>query len=466
MSSDSLDQYTQGRAGIFNDWHPPVMSFVWGLLDRVIPGPAGMLILQNLFFWSGIGLLVSDCFGHDYVAWLLILPIGLFPPIFALLGTIWKDVAMGTSLVFAAAMYLRAQSHARRDRLRSNCYNAAGLIASFYALTTRHDALPAVLPLVCWGAWILALNFRLKSSYSKNATVAIGIAACLILYMVAATMFVNRLLTGGRTMHASQQVMLHDLVGISVATNRVRLPSYENRGTRPLTVADLRNIYVPDDLQPLFWGDPQVARLSFSFEDEDYQSLRILWQKTVTANRKLYLAHRWNAFKGFLGIKKRENYPFHAGIDSNPYGWTLHRSRLNVWVMRRLDEIRNSILFRNWFYLALTLLIVTASMVALRKRNLIPVYALGCSGLFYTLHYFFVATVPDFRLNWWSVCATMLLLVFSFRAQSKFVPIAYDSDLVSVDCLRMDVQEDRQNPSGRLPYLVNMLYIVSDGECL
>src|SRR5438270_9612044 len=48
MSSDSLDQYTQGRTGMFNDWHPPVMSYLWSLMDKVIPGPAGMLIFNNV----------------------------------------------------------------------------------------------------------------------------------------------------------------------------------------------------------------------------------------------------------------------------------------------------------------------------------------------------------------------------------------------------------------------------------
>src|SRR3977135_1262220 len=56
LSPDSMSQLLQGRAMRFNSWHPPVMSLIWGLFDRVAPGPAGMLVLHNLMFWGGLSL--------------------------------------------------------------------------------------------------------------------------------------------------------------------------------------------------------------------------------------------------------------------------------------------------------------------------------------------------------------------------------------------------------------------------
>lgn len=38
FSVDSISQLAQGRIGIFDDWHPPVMAWLLGLADRVIPG--------------------------------------------------------------------------------------------------------------------------------------------------------------------------------------------------------------------------------------------------------------------------------------------------------------------------------------------------------------------------------------------------------------------------------------------
>ena len=56
MSPDSVAQLSQGRTGEYTDWHPPVMSWLWGRLDHIVPGPLGMLVFHTLVFWSGLGL--------------------------------------------------------------------------------------------------------------------------------------------------------------------------------------------------------------------------------------------------------------------------------------------------------------------------------------------------------------------------------------------------------------------------
>src|SRR5690348_13975183 len=99
MSADSLDQFGQARTGNYSDWHPPLMSFLLGCFDRIHQGPSGMLIFQNVLFWSGLGMMMADLFGHTLLAWLFIVVVGFSPPLFGLLGTIWKDVALGASLV-------------------------------------------------------------------------------------------------------------------------------------------------------------------------------------------------------------------------------------------------------------------------------------------------------------------------------------------------------------------------------
>src|ERR1044071_8258009 len=52
MSPDSMANWLGGRQWLFKDVNGPVMTAVWGLIDGVVPGPAGMLVLQNLVFWA------------------------------------------------------------------------------------------------------------------------------------------------------------------------------------------------------------------------------------------------------------------------------------------------------------------------------------------------------------------------------------------------------------------------------
>src|SRR5262249_35832260 len=59
MSGDSVTQLTEGRLGTYNGWHPPIMSWLWGQLDAIVPGPIGMLALHDLVFFGSLTLIFA-----------------------------------------------------------------------------------------------------------------------------------------------------------------------------------------------------------------------------------------------------------------------------------------------------------------------------------------------------------------------------------------------------------------------
>ncbi|MGN6123827.1 MAG: hypothetical protein ACTHOJ_12825, partial [Sphingomonas oligoaromativorans] len=55
---DTVKQYEQALAGVYDDWHPPVMAWLWSrLLALHLDGTGPMLALQLALFWAGLGLL-------------------------------------------------------------------------------------------------------------------------------------------------------------------------------------------------------------------------------------------------------------------------------------------------------------------------------------------------------------------------------------------------------------------------
>src|SRR5687767_2684643 len=68
MSPDSISQLMQGRRGLYSDWHPPVMAWVWGMVDRVVAGAAGMLMLHNVLFWSALAVVACLRFRRRWLA--------------------------------------------------------------------------------------------------------------------------------------------------------------------------------------------------------------------------------------------------------------------------------------------------------------------------------------------------------------------------------------------------------------
>lgn len=408
MSSDSIDQFAQGRTGIFNEHHPPVMSFLLGRFDRLIPGPAGMLIFHNVLFWSGLAMLASTLFGHSYAAWFLTWGIGFSPPVTALLSTIWKDVGMGSALVLSTAFFVAAKKAVPTTGMRAKLYWTLAVAGAFYAVTMRHNALPAVLPLLVFGAFAF-LSANLKCLLRIKLVTSLIMGLCITAGMIFVSGRINLILTNGRRVHLIQEILLHDLVVLSVQTNSVLFSDYRNSSNPPLTTDYLRQLYYPISTAPMFWGDRNVKRLPYDIDDRHLKPLMKDWWCAVRAHPRMYLEHRWIVFRAFLGSSV-DFQPFFSGIDPNPFGLAVHRSSLNRRVMRSLSMLQNTFLFKTWLYLFIAPIVLIVAIV--QDKNVAVVAALATSAVLNLLQYFFVAVSPEFRYSWWSACAVILMLCF------------------------------------------------------
>ncbi|HMG51837.1 MAG TPA: hypothetical protein VK601_00115, partial [Kofleriaceae bacterium] len=91
MSPDSAMQLVQARGGdLIGDWHPPIMAEGWRLLDRLIAGPFGMLVVQTGAFVFGLDALLRRAM-RPLAAASLSVAILLLPPVLAPMAVIWKD---------------------------------------------------------------------------------------------------------------------------------------------------------------------------------------------------------------------------------------------------------------------------------------------------------------------------------------------------------------------------------------
>jgi hypothetical protein len=132
----------------------------------------------------------------------------------------------------------------------------------------------------------------------------------------------------------------------------------------------------------------------------------------------IYLTQRMAIFKDQLGLgRKHVCLPYYPGIDPNQLGISVYASRLNHAVMRWLDLIKDSLLFRGWVYLLLLAALLVIAAFPPFRRHAVAVFALGSSGLLYALSYVFISTACDFRMYWWMVIVTLILPVLIFSEQ-------------------------------------------------
>ncbi|WP_204277032.1 hypothetical protein, partial [Escherichia coli] len=66
------------------------------MIDPLAPGPASMFLVITAFYWLGIGILAMAIHRRSLVLAVALPLLALAPPLFSLLGVIWRDVLMAS----------------------------------------------------------------------------------------------------------------------------------------------------------------------------------------------------------------------------------------------------------------------------------------------------------------------------------------------------------------------------------
>jgi hypothetical protein len=396
MSADSVSQLAQARSGDFDPWHPPLMAWVWSLTDRAVPGPGGMLILQNLMFWSGLAVIAVTTLPHrPRLAGVSVLAVGLAPPVFGLLSTVWKDVQMGAALVPATGLLLLA------ERRRSAAALALAPLLFVYAMAMRHNGQTAVIPLAVWWAWIVVGRVttarpRVRAAAAVAAGVVLTGASAFVVSLAA------QAVTGGKPDYPLQQCFVHDLVGISAVSGRDEVPAWEYEGTGAAPIGVQIERRRPEYVDDLFFRESAYPMVTDPGRVAD---LRAHWLDAVRRHPGTWLSNRWLLCRALFGFTE-PHLTYFAGIDPNPFGIRHPHSWPNPLVMRLLRIADHLLLFRAWVW-ALVLVVLVAHGAA-TGRATAATWALAASAVAYAAPLFEAAPSDDFRYVWWSVLAAML----------------------------------------------------------
>jgi hypothetical protein len=419
MDNDAIIQFEQGISGNYDDWHPPIMSWIWGRLSKAIPGALGMLILHVILYWSGlsifIGLNVRNLMSRN-----LYLLIGFYPPAFMLLSTIVKDVAMATSLLFSFSLILLS--------LKKQSFIAfiPGIIFLGYGLFIRHNSIPAAFPLFMFSGFVFAeiYSSRIGKAFPLWKSIISGIILFFIVFVIGN--LINNYITKSRS-YPFQQIMLHDLVGISIRTKNYLVPDYLAVREQP-SMKDLRQIYQLGSMKNLYWPDFTNIHFKITQNPTEVRDLFITWGETIIEHPRAYMNHRMGVFTSVLRVKEKRicaPYYYEETI-YKPKGLSRNNGTENYYSDKPITNklfsltelIRESIIYRSWLYILLPLLLFTISVYLVLKSKSVNrqivyiVLTLSTSGLLYGLTYFFVATACDFRMFYWSVIVSLISTFF------------------------------------------------------
>lgn len=168
---DATVQFQQALAGRYDDWHPPIMAWLWRRLHLIVGGEAGpMLAAQLGEWWLGLGL-IAAALAHDGRARAAgaTLAVGLLPPFLGWQVAVLKDAQMAGALLAVAGLVAWWRLRARPLPWPAR---AAVAILLIEATLLRANAVFAVAPFAA--ALASSLSGRARTALAA-AFVAMGL---------------------------------------------------------------------------------------------------------------------------------------------------------------------------------------------------------------------------------------------------------------------------------------------------
>lgn len=407
MIDDARWQYQQSVDNAYEDWHPPLMAWIWHHLIPLAPGPGPMLLLQLSLCWTGIALVAVWLYRRASPRFAIAAACtGLLPAPFALMGSITKDCLMAGALSCAVGLLL--WSATVRNRTGRAALIAAGIIALLLAAALRVNAFVACVPLA-----LALLPKPLTRTIPRFALSAVASAG--IFFMVPAAV--------SAALHAEDtdsqlSLIIFDLGGI---TERTGVNQFPDLGVAN-PVAVNHRCYDPIGWDSYSTWAKRPCPLGFerfqSLVDEGDTDPRLVWLHAMVSHPIAYAEHRLDYFN-------RSSW-FLVPNDPEPTAWT--QSVPNPWnfrvrpnpVLKGVDTAANAAARTpfGWpiFWIALALAILITSRLA--KLNQ-AVAAVAGSAFLYGTAYLIFGVATGMRYYVWTITGTALAAVLAASELSR-----------------------------------------------
>jgi hypothetical protein len=404
---DSEAQYAQAVVGQFDDWHPPIMAWLWSVFRLVADGDAPMFCFQIACYWLGFGLVAHGLArsGRPLAAW-TVLGVALFPPFMMLNANILGDVGMAVTFLtaFGALFWYRAQ-----NRNVPPAAIALSCLLLLYGALVRSNAIFAVVPLVV---------YLVRPQWLRRPWRVLLLSLPVALALVPAANLCNQHLFGAEPLRPIRSLQVFDITGISFYSGDLAVFGPDNKFTRD----DVVRCYEPTYWDRLsawgecgfFWNRLAVApEQQEAVEKADARTamgaapnpaLRDLWIAAVARHPLAYAQHRLVHFASEISRGAAQD-------DTNSAAATPPYVMLYDWMTAAAV----------WLALGTVLLIwLTSPRTDCRAASRDAALALLLSALPYAFAYLVIGVATEQRYLMWSLIAIFMAAVISLPLPRTF----------------------------------------------
>jgi len=350
LSIDTFIQLKQSQTSIYNDWQPPIMSYLLRLFSHVTTPTALFILAQILCFSIGSYLLFKAWqSGHksDYIY--LLIP--LLPPVFTLIGVVWKDIFFASLLflTFCATEYIK--NNPLKTLLSKSSVLILFLVLLAIAQMFRTNGLFFTLFLCSYFVKTLWEN---KISRALVYLLAIVHAVITIWF----TQYFNYTFLGAEKTRPLQYTMYYDLVGISRFAQYNYVPSFampSHCDTFKLT--DIYDYHGGDNLFADTYYNKNECKLNWVKNDQEYSQLQNAWLGAIKSDVVSYIIHRFYFFASFLKLDSlKPNVAVYINTDVNEFGINYEFNMIRKAVIGLYYTLTLNPFFYPWFYFVILIL--------------------------------------------------------------------------------------------------------------
>lgn len=418
MTPDSISQFDQARSLAFDDWHPPIMSGLWVLAMKVIPGPASLFIPFITLYWGSLFLVAAALLRWSPWPSALAAVLGFSPVLINFAGTLWKDVLVFVCLMTVAGLLLISHDPRRHDRRRRPILVVVlcvlfGLIGAL----ARYNSMLAVIPLLM----LLLYPGRLPERPLFPLVGRLAASAALTLSVVLVTQAaLNALVFRPEKTGVINALFLFDMVGVSAVSGQNVVPG---RWTPEESRSIVAKCYSPEKWDGLTVGDCAFINERIKENGKWESGLFTDWSRAVAAHPGAYLRHRLNHILAFCWrpnlffVGYTEQTALDWGFTQNPY----YKAMADL--MAVPGPIM-TVVFKPGLWLLFSIGVLAWTTVALMRRRPLayPAFCLALSGFLYWTPLYFIGLANDFRYIYWTIGATLVSsLVMSAGMQNASV---------------------------------------------
>jgi hypothetical protein len=412
MIDDARWQYQQAVDNAYEDWHPPLMAWVWRRLAFIVPGPAPMLLLQLLLYWAGIALIAwwAHRRGQRGLA-IAIACAGWLPSPLALTGVVVKDVLMAGFLLLCTGLLL-CRMNIRGSGFRA-AMTAASILCLFIAAALRLNAVFACLALL-----LAALPAFLTRTWPRLTASAFAGAAALLIAGPAVASLVQ-----AEDTKVDLSLKIFDLGGITEHSGVSVFPDFGVRDP----VAVNRRCYDPNQWDGYSTWAKRPCPLGFArfdeLVDEGDVSVTRLWLREIASHPLAYAEHRLDHFNRSTFFLVPSGPAFTAWSQSvpNPWGFQVTPNAVLSAISGYANLAGTTPLGWPIFWISLAL---AAVIIAFASKCPPVVRAIAASAFLYGLSYLVVGVAVGMRYYFWTITGSaiaVLVLAVELRARRERV---------------------------------------------